>query len=98
MGYGGKEIQEEDNARVARESSSDYNGGWGAAYAEIHRMNRAKEVEKPQTIPPHCNEYMLMKDITSLTLENIRLRNANTELECEVGRLTRTIERMKLDQ
>ena len=90
MGYGSKELQEEDKERVERESSGDYSGGWGSAYSKINEINRRNREES--------EEYKLKEEITQLTLKNNQLSIDNNNLYCENGRLKRTIIKMELNK
>lgn len=69
---------------------SDYNGGWGSAYARINEINRKKLEES--------EEYKLRQEITRLTRENVELSIENTNLVCENGRLKRRIVKMELNK
>lgn len=69
---------------------SDYNGGWGSAYARINEINR-KKVEESE-------EYQLRQEITRLTRENVELSIVNTNLVCENGRLKRRLVKMELNK
>lgn len=69
---------------------SDYNGGWGSAYARINEINR-KKIEESE-------EYKLRQEITRLTRENVELSIENTNLVCENGRLRRRLVKMELNK
>ena len=69
---------------------SDYNGGWGSAYARINEINR-KRIEESE-------EYQLRQEITRLTRENVELSIVNTNLVCENGRLKRRLVKMELNK
>lgn len=69
---------------------SDYNGGWGSAYARINEINRKKNEES--------EEYKLRQEITRLTRENVELSIVNTNLVCENGRLKRRLVKMELNK
>ena len=69
---------------------SDYNGGWGSAYARINEINR-KKIEESE-------EYQLRQEITRLTRENVELSIVNTNLVCENGRLRRRLVKMELNK
>ena len=69
---------------------SDYNGGWGSAYAKINEINRRERGES--------EEYQLREEIARLTRENLELSTENNNLVCENGRLKRRIEKMELNK
>ena len=75
---------------VKVDAMSDYNGGWGSAYARINEINR-KKIEESE-------EYQLRQEITRLTRENVELSIENNILVCENGRLKRRLVKMELNK